>query len=148
MFPIQDFMTKDPQRVAIDVTVAQAHKVLRAAHARHLPVVDGARLVGIVSLTSLYFAETHGDGNKLTVKDAMEAPVKVPPDAAIERVAELMARMKSSAAVVMDGTRIVGIFTTVDALRVLAWLATSEAERGEYHHVAPTSIPPGPMSQG
>jgi acetoin utilization protein AcuB len=140
MFPVSQFMTKDPQRISVDVTLASAHKAFLATHARHLPVVDGSRLVGIVSLTDLYFAERGGAGRKLTVKDAMEPPVTVTPDTRLGKVAERMANAKVGAVVVVDAGKIAGIFTTIDALRVLASLATPPAERSVYEAIQAATV--------
>jgi acetoin utilization protein AcuB len=47
---------------------------------------------------------------------------KVPPDAALRSVAREMAKRKLGSAIVTEGNRVQGVFTTVDALRALAEL--------------------------
>jgi acetoin utilization protein AcuB len=115
--------------VAAESTLAEAHKLLQSARARHLPVVDGEQLVGVVSLTDLYFAERRGDARSLRVKEAMEKAVTVPSEAALDIVALRMAREKASAVVVVEGGKIAGIFTTVDALRALAAVTAPPARQ-------------------
>jgi CBS domain-containing protein len=45
-----DVMTEEPVRVDLDETIADAAERMLAEAVRHLPVVDGARLVGVVSI--------------------------------------------------------------------------------------------------
>jgi CBS domain-containing protein len=60
------------------------------------------------------------------VEDAMTSDVYlVSPDAPLGEVASAMAEHKYGCAVVMNGTHLAGIFTTVDALRTLIHLAQS-----------------------
>ena len=47
--PVRDFMTTSPRTIAAQDTMAQAHGMMREARVRHLPVVDGDRLVGVVT---------------------------------------------------------------------------------------------------
>lgn len=57
----------------------------------------------------------------MTVKEAMTPePYTVHPDAPLREVVWAMARHKYGCVLVTQGAEIVGLFTTVDALRVLA----------------------------
>jgi acetoin utilization protein AcuB len=61
-------------------------------------------------------------------------PYTVAPDAPLEEVATRMADRKLGSALVVDRGSVVGLFTTVDALRALAVLASrrrSKARTGE-----------------
>jgi len=131
MYPISRFMTKEPQRISADAPLVEAQKRLQAVRTRHLIVVDGEQLVGVVSLADVYFAERNGHSN-LTVRAAMEAPMTVKPDRALKLVADEMARSKVGAAVVVEANKIVGIFTTIDALHTLACLAAPPDEQNLY----------------
>jgi CBS domain-containing protein len=46
-------------------------------------------------------------------------PFVVPPDAPLNQVARAMARRKIGSAIVVDGERVAGVFTTTDALLAL-----------------------------
>lgn len=124
------FMTPNPHCIGRDQPLAVAHEKMRTLGFRHLPVLDGGKLVGIVSQRDLLFVETLRDVNpeEVTVDDAMSSDVYVvPPERAIGEVAARMVERKYGCAVVVDGGHVVGIFTTNDALRVLvsivdAWL--------------------------
>lgn len=120
---VQQHMTVAPVVIASDRTLAEAHRLMRERSIRHLPVVDHGRLVGIVSQRDLYLLETlRGvDPASETVGEAMSAdPYAVPPDAPLEAVATAMAEKKYGSAVVVDRGSVIGLFTTVDALRALA----------------------------
>jgi acetoin utilization protein AcuB len=95
---------------------------MREHRVRHLPVLDGGVLVGIVSDRDLRFIETLRDVDPETVlvEEAMTPePFFAAPDALVKDVADQMARHKYGCAVVMEGAKVVGIFTTTDALRAL-----------------------------
>ena len=116
-------MSVSPVAIASHRTLADAHQLMRERGVRHLPVVEGTRLVGVVSQRDLYLIETlRGvDASAELVVEAMNAePYSVPPDAPLEEVAREMAEHKYGSAVVVQRGEVVGIFTTVDALRALA----------------------------
>jgi acetoin utilization protein AcuB len=99
---------------------------MRAWGIRHLPVLEAGKLVGVLSQRDALFVETlrDVDPTKVPVEDAMSSDVYiVGPDAPLTEVAGEMADHKYGCAVVTDGPRIVGIFTTVDALRALIGIA-------------------------
>jgi acetoin utilization protein AcuB len=60
----------------------------------------------------------------VSVEEAMTSDVYlVSPDTSLGEVASAMAEHKYGCAVVMNGTHLTGIFTTIDALRALITLA-------------------------
>lgn len=120
---VQQYMTVAPVVVSSDRTLAEAHRLMRERNIRHLPVVDHGCLVGLVSQRDLYLLETlRGvDPVSETVREAMSAdPYTVPPDAPLHAVATTMAEKKYGSAVVVDRGSVIGLFTTIDALRALA----------------------------
>jgi len=104
--------------------MSQAHELMRAHRIRHLPVLAGGKLVGIVSDRDLHLMETlpDSDPDEVTVEEAMTDNVyAVGLDDPIDAVAERMAARKYGCAVVVSPRGIVeGIFTTIDAMQVLA----------------------------
>ncbi|BDG06239.1 CBS domain-containing protein [Anaeromyxobacter oryzae] len=122
---VQNFMTLGPVVIGSDRPLAEAHRVMRERSIRHLPVVDGGRLVGMLSQRDLYLCETLKgvDPASEPVREAMTPePYVVAPDAALDEVAGTMAQRKLGSAVVVDRGQVVGLFTTVDALRALSGL--------------------------
>jgi acetoin utilization protein AcuB len=115
-------MTRCPVTVGADQTLLYAHAVMRKNQIRHLPVLQGGKLVGVVSLRDLHLVETLPgvEPSHVSVEDAMSSDVyKVPPDATLSSVAREMAERKLGSAIVYQGNRVQGVFTTVDALRAL-----------------------------
>ncbi|HJZ85744.1 MAG TPA: CBS domain-containing protein [Polyangia bacterium] len=122
---IEAFMTPMPHSIGPDQTLTAAHEMMRNHDIRHLPVLQAGRLVGILSQRDLHLVETleDVDPNDVTVEEAMTLdPYTVGPRAHLRTVATAMAEHKHGSAVVMRDGRVVGIFTTVDALRALASL--------------------------
>jgi len=102
--------------------------MMREHNIRHLPVLRGAKIVGLVSDRDLNTLETlkDVDPHKVLVSEAMtEDPYLVSPDAALDEVVSTMADRKYGSAVVMQHDKVVGIFTTVDACRAFADLLHS-----------------------
>lgn len=90
---------------------------------RHLPVLVGGRLVGIVSERDLRLLGRFGPSDDaVTVEDAMTTDVYiVDPGDPVDQVVERMAQRRYGSAVVLErGGRVAGIFTTVDGLQTLA----------------------------
>jgi acetoin utilization protein AcuB len=130
---VEEFMTSSPVVIASRRSLADAHRLMRERGFRHLPVVDDGRLVGLVSQRDLYLLETlHGvDPATETVGEAMsDSPYTVAPDAPLDDVAARMAERKLGSAVVVERGAVVGVFTTVDALRALAALASRRRSKG------------------
>ncbi|WP_240807022.1 CBS domain-containing protein [Polyangium spumosum] len=120
---VADYMTRSPHSIGFDQTLVQAHKLMREHDIRHLPVLRGGRLVGILSERDLAFVEAlrDVDSAKVTVEEAMTPlPYTIAPDASLGAVAREMAEHRYGSAVVMREGHVVGVFTTTDALRALA----------------------------
>jgi acetoin utilization protein AcuB len=102
--------------------------MMRTHHIRHLPVLDGGKLVGMVTERDLHLVETlrDVDPREVIVDEAMSNHVySVDPDIALDVVAETMAEHKYGSAVAIQNGKVVGIFTTNDACRALAELLHS-----------------------
>ena len=128
---IEEFMTSNPVCVALDTPVHGAHAMMRQAKVRHLVVMDGERLAGVVSQRDLYLIETLADADPqdAIVEEAMAAePYVVSPMTSLAEVAKTMWREGHSSALVVRNEQVVGIFTAVDALHALADLLGSDAD--------------------
>lgn len=120
---IADYMTPSPHSIGYDQSLTHAHDIMREHHIRHLPVLHGGRLVGLLSDRDLAFIENLKDVNakQVRVDEAMTAiPYSVKKTARLGDVAREMAEHRYGSAVVMENDHVVGVFTTVDALRALA----------------------------
>lgn len=126
---VQDYMSREVRFVAPEETLARAQALMRELRIRHLPVLDGTRLIGVLSQRDVYLMETLKGvvPGEVPVSDAMRGePWCVGPDATLEDVALAMWRDKKGAALVVEGERLVGIFTRTDALRALTELLAGE----------------------
>ena len=121
--PVERFMTRSPHTIGRDQTLASAHRLMRQHGLRHLPVLEGGALVGVVSQRDLYFIEslTDIDLELVPVSEAMTMEVEVvDPQTPLRDVVQTMAEKKIGSTIVVQGKKIVGIFTVTDALRTLA----------------------------
>jgi acetoin utilization protein AcuB len=129
---IRHSMTPMPHSVGSHQKLAVAHRLMREHGLRHLPVLDAGKLVGLVSQRDLYFVETlrDVDADNTEISEAMtQDTYAVGPDAPIDEVAETMATRKYGCAVVVEEGKVVGVFTAIDALHVLAKLVRAQVSR-------------------
>jgi acetoin utilization protein AcuB len=121
---IRRFMTNSPLTVTRTTTLDVAHRLMREHEIRHLPVLDDGAIVGIVSLGDLHLLETIAEFalDSVHVDEAMTpSPYVASPDTPVEEVVEHMAAHKYGCAIIANGDgEVEGIFTTIDAMRVLA----------------------------
>jgi acetoin utilization protein AcuB len=122
---IDAYMTASPHSIGRDQPLTIAHHRMREHRIRHLPVLDGGALVGVLTErdVALVTSMKEVDPALATVEDAMAADVyAVPPEAPLDEVARAMAEHRYGSAVVVSRDKVVGVFTTVDACRALAAL--------------------------
>jgi len=125
---VKRYMTTSPHTIGRDQKLSQAHRVMREHHIRHLPVLDGGALVGVLSDRDLHLIETlrDVDPEKITIEEAMTPTVySVSPDAPLDEVAKEMAEHKYGCAIVLDHNNVVGVFTTIDGMSALHELLTT-----------------------
>jgi acetoin utilization protein AcuB len=118
-------MTRRPVTVSPDATVAAALSAMRRGRFRHLPVLAGAELVGVVAHGDLEAppgapveaAESLADR---PVSEVMSAqPVTVWPDEPVEVAARLLVEQAVGCLPVVAGEELVGILTESDLFSVL-----------------------------
>ncbi len=117
------YMSPNAHTIGREQTLDHAHDVMRKHNVRHLPVLEGGKLIGLVSQRDLHLIETlrEVDPAEVSVGEAMTTEVfSVPPDTSLGEVARAMADHKYGSVVVVDHGKVVGIFTAVDAERALA----------------------------
>ena len=130
--PIESFMTVLPHTVGADQTIAYAQALMQELRVRHLPVLRGKALEGIVSERDLALAAGFDgvDASRAKVEEAMmPVPYTVSRKAPLGRVVREMADRKIGSALVLSGQEVVGIFTVADAMSLFA-RALEEAGEG------------------
>ncbi|MBE0605904.1 MAG: CBS domain-containing protein [Deltaproteobacteria bacterium] len=116
-------MTRNPKTVSPDDPLSLAAGILREYRFHHLPVVEGGRLVGILSdadLRNASFAAMPAEGGPAgdrPVREVMRTEVwSVTPDDSVEDALLILTREKFGALPVLSGDRLVGIITRADLL--------------------------------
>ncbi len=125
---IQKYMTTTPHSVGREQPLSIAGKLMKEHHIRHLPVMSDGQLVGILSDRDLKLAMSLNGVDPEICKVgeiANEEAFLVKPDAKLDEVVQLMAEKKIGSVLVVDHHRLVGIFTTTDALSAFGELLTT-----------------------
>ena len=126
LIPVREFMTPMPQTIEEALSLSDAKDRMYSLDVRHLPVLRDGQLVGILSQRDVAIAEsiTSADPKAIPVSQVMTpVPFSCGPDAHVEAVAREMAQHHYGSTIVVDPnhpTKVVGVFTTTDALRALA----------------------------
>ena len=114
---VRDVMSCPVISVSSQATVLEAGKIVDEKHVKRLPVVDGSKLVGIVSQTDLIRVLTsYGmwrDVSEIMTKDV----ATVQRGATVAEAAAIMAEKRISGIVVMQAEKIVGVMTERDLLK-------------------------------
>ena len=117
---VRQAMTRRPVTLKPTDGIGLAHQQMVWLGIRHLPVVDGARVVGIISDRDVLGAVAlHGasEARRHPAKDIMRSPVQtVSPAESLEDAAARMATSKIGCLPVIEGGKLVGILTTTDVL--------------------------------
>lgn len=119
---VEERMTVYPAVVNENTPAKEALARMIQQGFRHLPVVDGDEVIGVVSERDILRMEVFLDSMHLLVGDVMSRePYVVSIGTPLSEVAREMARQKLGSAVVVNGRNaVVGIFTTTDGMRILA----------------------------
>ena len=130
---IAQFMTAKPKTISAMATVKEAVSLMSRHQIRHLPVMSPMnpdRVFGVVSdrdlkLVSGLAAADPGAIRLTTICHG--SPYLVEPTTPLREVVKTMAFRRVGSALVVRDRELVGIFTTVDACRVLASLLQTSA---------------------
>jgi len=125
---VRQVMQEKVVTISVDDSLSTVEDIMRLGGVRHLPVVRGGRLVGVVSQNdllrlSLSTLNSQGDEHRraflqaLEVSQAMSSPpIAIEAYATMEKAAMLMAQHKIGCLPVLDGDDLVGLVTTTDVL--------------------------------
>jgi acetoin utilization protein AcuB len=117
-----NYMTVMPHSINSDQTIDTANNLMKEHQIRHLPVLVSGQISGIVSDRDLKLAMSiRGvETTKTKVEEVATSDVFfVKPEAKLDDVVKTMADKKIGSVLVVDHHRLVGIFTTTDALKAL-----------------------------
>jgi acetoin utilization protein AcuB len=135
---VAKWMSKRPKITRPDAVAADAAEIMREHRIRHVPVVDGDRVVGMVSdrdVRPYFAAKGRGDGaepsrlERLSVREIMTPlPFSVSTSATLREAAELVCREKIGALPVLEHGKLVGIVSAEDLL----WAFAENCEAAEF----------------
>lgn len=130
--PISEIMTKNVITLNTEDSLETAELLFKQNQIRHIPVVSGKSIKGMLSLTDLLrisFAdavdetEDYVDSivyNMFTIEQVMAKNLTcVTSKATIKEVAEILAKKEFHAIPVVDNNKLVGIVTTTDLINYL-----------------------------
>lgn len=113
---VSEVMTSQLVTVGPSQDLAYAHQLMMWSNVRHLPVVDGGRLVGVLSDRQLLEAVLSTSASS-RVYEVMAPPKHVAsPDEDLGYAAARMATARLDALPVVSDDKLVGILTTTDVL--------------------------------
>jgi len=119
---VRDYMTPAPHTVARTRSLSVASRLMRDHQVRHLPVLEDGRIVGVVSQRDILLIESLPAVNPtdVRVEEAMIVDVvTATPETPIGEAIEAMIDRKVGSVIVSEGDHVLGVFTTIDALRAL-----------------------------
>lgn len=128
----RDIMTREVTTVNQDAKLIEAALLMRSSGFRHLPVVNGTRLVGLLSDRDVLHASpsvfekiSPEEYNRIIESIPVEKvmarePVTIRPDTPLVEVAKIMHERKYGSLPVVEGdNQLAGILTTTDLLGLL-----------------------------
>lgn len=137
MLTTNDLMTIDPETVTQDAPLLEVVAVMNRANIRQVLVVEGKKLVGIVTDRDVRLAVN----SPLTAEEPLERlellnefkaldcmtpnPRSVTPETPIHKVAELLSMYKFGSLPVVKDDELIGIITVTDLLNQMALIPKS-----------------------
>lgn len=115
---VAERMSRAPYYIHPEASVDEALALMRQHGVRHLPVLEGERLVGLVTDTQLSVAWFPSLLSDLIVREVMTAdPLCISPDATVYQAARLIYHNRITGLPVLEEGRLVGIITMADMLK-------------------------------
>jgi CBS domain-containing membrane protein len=130
--PIATIMSKNVVKLNLSDDLTKAETLFKKHNIRHIPVVDGNTIIGMLSYTDLLrisFVDAVDDDddevdvtvyNLFTVEQVMAKKlVTVSPETTIKETAQILSSREFHALPVCEGNLLVGIVTTTDLIKYL-----------------------------
>ena len=130
--PISTIMTSDLVKLNLSDDLTKAEQLFKKHKIRHIPVVDGNTILGMLSYSDLLrisYVDPFDDENEnvplmiynlFTISQVMtKYPITISPETTIKEAGEILATNEFHALPVCEGNLLVGIITTTDLIRYL-----------------------------
>ncbi len=126
---VREIMVTEVVTLHVDEELSLASDIMNLARIRHLPIVEGENLVGIISQRDLFkaslasvmgydYAETRDHLKSVAIREAMvKKVIIVDPDTEIQEAGRIMLEKKIGCLPVVRDKRLVGMVTETDILR-------------------------------
>lgn len=130
--PVSTIMSKNLIKLNLTDDLTKAEELFKKHHIRHIPVVNGNKILGMLSYTDMLrisYADAIDEDetsvevtvyNMFSLEQVMARDlVTISPDTSIKEVAEILAKREFHALPVVEGDLLVGIVSTTDLIKYL-----------------------------
>jgi len=128
--PVSQIMAKVVIVITPNKKVSEAYQLLQEYDIRHIPVVEGTKLVGVISKNDLtkvgYITKDMTEAAILEIYSAYKVeeimvknPVSITVDTNIKEAAEILAQQSFHSLPVTENGDVAGIITTTDLVKYL-----------------------------
>jgi CBS domain-containing protein len=145
MLTVEELMNRKVITLEADASLIQVDDLMKSHHIRHVPVVQGRKLVGLVSHRDLIRALARQSSGKsppfLGVQEVMTREVEtVSPQASVRAAIDKLLEKRFGCLPVVDAQgELVGIVTESDFLRLARRMLTERGQRVDGFEPAPPS---------
>ncbi len=138
---VRQIMSFGVHTLTTDTTVAEAGEMMRRYGHEGFPVVEGGRIVGILTRREIDKALHHRLGGASIKLYMYKGEISVSPDDPVERVQQIMMEHGLGQVPVVDDGRILGIVTRTDLIKL--WSAPPQKSRkAEIARLIEQALPP------
>jgi len=132
---IRDIMRSPAVAISLETTLQDAYRTMREKGIRHLPVLDGDALVGVVTdhdlrLATSWLAPSPFPPGSAVSMVMSRAPLTADASDPVEDAARTMREHKIGCLPIVDGVRLIGIITGLDLLDALVRLTGVDKPSG------------------
>ncbi len=129
--PVSTIMTKNVVKLNLQDDLTKAESLFKKNKIRHIPVVNGNKIIGMLSYTDLLrisFVDSIDDDeiidatvyNMFTVEQVMAKNlVTISPETTVKEAAEILSNNEFHALPICEGDLLIGIITTTDLIKYL-----------------------------
>jgi CBS domain-containing protein len=134
-FCVREIMPEKMVTISADDTLATVEDIMTLGRVRHMPVVRGGKLVGVVSerdllrvslsnLNELGSQQRRAFLQVVEISRVMsEPPIVIDPESSVEEAARVLVEHKIGCLPVVEGEKLLGLVTKTDVLAYFAGIA-------------------------
>lgn len=133
--PVEEFTTPNPITARESTSIEELKSLMRENGIRHIPILNGQTVIGLVSDRDLKLAAglNQSEKRQLSARDIMAPdPVTVNGGESLENVVFEMSEKKIGSVIVNDANdKLLGMFTVIDALNALVEIVRATPPKTE-----------------